>query len=487
MRLVTRMSSTTALAGLLVFGAYGVWLVRSERHDLFLALDREVAFLATSLKVSAENALRDGQTADVEETISRLDEVDSRVDVAVFRPDGTPWLAPTGLQTGEARQDEDELARVAALGHREASILHPAAHPTYLILATPLFDEAQEVIGVLVLFRPLTDVNRDLAYTSGSVVAGVGFFVLLASGLGFAVGRVRLTRPLDRLLRAIRSIREGEKTAPLPEEGDEEIAALAAEFNVMNAELSAAYRSVQEESEARREALHALQAADRLVTVGQLSASLAHEIGSPLQVLHGRARSLVERPGDPERVRRSAGILVRETERITGIVAQFLALSRRKPARRVLVDLARISSEVVVLLEIEARRRRVSVEQVQEGDCSVLGDPDQLQQVVLNLLTNALVACKPGGWVTVKTVREGDRVRLVAADDGSGMSAETLARAFEPLFTTHADEGGTGLGLAVVRSIVEEHGGSVVGQSEVGRGSTFTVDLPAHDATGEIP
>jgi signal transduction histidine kinase len=242
--------------------------------------------------------------------------------------------------------------------------------------------------------------------------------------------------------------------------------------------LEAAERAVTVEVDARRDATRSLEAADRLGTLGQLSASLAHEIGSPLQVVLGRARALVEHPEEPARVRQVAGVLVKEAERITRIVDQLLALTRRPPARREPVELRLLVRDVVSLLEIEARRKRVHLS-LEEGDeIAIEGDPDRLRQVVLNLVRNALAAVAERGSVVVHVESDPSGARVRVVDDGAGMAPEVRERVFEPLFTTRSAEGGTGLGLAVVQGIVQEHRGTVVVTSAPGRGSSFVVTLP---------
>jgi signal transduction histidine kinase len=307
----------------------------------------------------------------------------------------------------------------------------------------------------------------------------------LAGGFGGLLSRVFLARPLARLLEGIRAVRSGTTLQPLPEEGDFEVASLATEFNQMTRDLAAAREAVVQESEARRVAQQALQAADRLVTVGQLSAALAHEIGSPLQVLHGRARALAERPMEPAQVQANAQILVRESERISRIVSQTLSLARRRPLRRIRFDLSAVAREVAHVMESEARRRRIHLERAWDPEAvEMMGDPDQLQQVALNLLLNALHATPPGGHVRIGTRQGTSQAILFVEDDGEGMDEETATRAFEPLFTTHAEQGGTGLGLAVVKALVEEHGGRVTLRTEKGRGSLFSIEIPT---PGEEP
>jgi len=223
-----------------------------------------------------------------------------------------------------------------------------------------------------------------------------------------------------------------------------------------------------------------------MVTIGQLSAGLAHEIGSPLQVLSGRAAALLSRSADPE-TRRQAEILVEQTERITRIVDQLLSLGRRRPAVIAPCDLAKPVKTVLELLDGEIRRRGVTLDfQHDAGDHAIDADEDQMQQIVLNLVRNSLAATPSGGRITVRvdtslaSPGEPGVVRLIVRDTGPGIPPELAAKLFEPFFTTRASEGGTGLGLAVVRAIVTEHHGTITASSD--HGAEFIVSFPPRQA-----
>jgi signal transduction histidine kinase len=146
------------------------------------------------------------------------------------------------------------------------------------------------------------------------------------------------------------------------------------------------------------------------------------------------------------------------------------------------VDLARACRAVIELVEVEARRRGVALQLVvRTGVTAASASEDHLQQVVLNLATNALAATPAGGRVEVAIEDAEGRpelIRLVVTDTGRGIEPDVLPRVFEPMFTTRVDDGGTGLGLAVVRALVTEHGGTVTADSAPGRGARFVVELP---------
>jgi len=267
--------------------------------------------------------------------------------------------------------------------------------------------------------------------------------------------------PLGQLIAGMRRVQQGDLGIPLAARSDDEVGETQLEFERLVRELDEAKARAAQEQDARRRVERGLEHADKLITLGQLSAIMAHEIGSPLQVLEGRARALLKHAEDATATRRTVEMLLEQTTRITGIVEQMLAITRRRPAQRARVDAEPLLRRVASLVEIEARRRAVAVEVLRTGETSVLVDPDQLQQVILNLLRNALDAAPNGSTIRLSIGRQGEWLELLVEDEGPGVSEATRPHIFEPFFTTKSDRGGSGLGLSVVKSIVQQHEGGV--------------------------
>jgi signal transduction histidine kinase len=290
----------------------------------------------------------------------------------------------------------------------------------------------------------------------------------------------------------MRQVRVGDLRSFVIAERRDEIGEVASEFNLMVSELSKARETLEKEHANRLHLELALRQADKLVTIGQLAATLAHEIGSPLQVITGRARALLERAYDRERIQRHAEVIAVQGERIAAIVEQLLGYARRCPPETAQTDLGKLVQSVVDLVDLEARQAQVTIGLSVAPDLpAIVCDPSSIQQVTFNLLHNALAATGTGGHIEVSVGRDsyvlGERgaaipsVFLEVSDNGRGIPEENLSRIFEPFFTTRADDRGTGLGLAVVKSVVDEHGGRINVKSLVGQGSKFRVDLPISD------
>ncbi|WP_240502619.1 ATP-binding protein [Methylocaldum sp. 14B] len=486
MRIVTKLSLSLLALSMAVFGAYGVIHVQTERNDLHTALERETRLLAYGLQVAVENALRDRQLEDVRELLRQLERIDPSVDVRVYIRDGRvvrsdaeslPWAAPL-----------EAALHGAALGGASRLLYYPDADPEFIALSLPFSEKETAAHGSLAVVRSLEELRRDLRRTERDILISLASFVASTSLLCLALGRVYISGPLRRLGDAMRRFRGGnDPPDPLPIDRRDELSAVAEEFNRMVAELSMAHRRLDTETEKRRQLQRALQEADKLITIGQLSAGLAHEIGSPLQVVNGRARALAACADRPEEVRRLADILVAQTDRITRIVQRLLEFARRRPPNFVRIDVASVIGDVLDLLRHEAGRRRIELK-FEHPDLlpPARVNADGVQQIILNLVGNALAATEDGGVITVD-LRESAMVtndtevpalRLIVADTGSGIAPEHLPRLFEPFFTTRGGRGGTGLGLAVVKTIVTEHDGTIAAESKMDKGSRFTVHLP---------
>lgn len=246
--------------------------------------------------------------------------------------------------------------------------------------------------------------------------------------------------------------------------------------------LEESYRKLQSQADLIIGIEEQLRRAERLSALGELSAVLAHEIRNPLGSIRGTAEILRDdfRPGD--RKYEFLEILLKETDRLNGVVEDFLGLARPVQVERETCDLMAELREVVALASREASAAGVRLELVERELPAVRGDREKLRQVFLNLILNGVQASPRGGSLTIAAALLPARdespaaVELFFADSGQGIPAEILPRIFEPFFTTK--DGGTGLGLAIAQKIIESHGGSIAVTSEPGRGTTFTVRLP---------
>ncbi|HSD86272.1 MAG TPA: ATP-binding protein [Kofleriaceae bacterium] len=470
-----RLRFTLALTavGVILFGTYSLWSYRAERQDLRLAATKEIRIIGQSLDTALGNALRDRQRADVDEELTALETLAPKLEIHLHDPAGAPLAHSRGAAVDDV---VESFVSRASTARSEFVGFEPLDEPTRLIYAAPVIENGV-LLGTVAIARPIDDLNADLARTRERHIVALIALLIGTIAAGLALGTLHVTRPIARLLEGVRLVREGDFRTRVKPGRHDEIGRLVDEFNAMIGVLEESRARIEEEAEARSRLETGLQRVDKLVTIGQLSAGLAHEIGSPLQVLSGRAAELTSH-SDPE-VRRQASLLVTQCERITRVVEQLLSFGRRKAAVVEPCDLATPVRAVIDLLAGEARRRGVSLAlDVSEGSRRIVGDADQLQQVTLNLVRNALNVTPSGGMVQVRIDHVDGRVRLIVKDSGPGIDTEAQTRLFEPFFTTRASSGGTGLGLAVVRSIANEHHAQIDVRSQAGQGAEFVVSFP---------
>lgn len=229
-----------------------------------------------------------------------------------------------------------------------------------------------------------------------------------------------------------------------------------------------------------------LQRADRLSALGELSAGLAHEIRNPLGSIEGSLQ-ILQRAELPEATRREfGGLAQKEVNRLKGLLSNFLEFARPAAPRRQPTDLLALLQSVRALAAETAKMTGAEIHiEAPDSLPAVSVDPEQIKQVLLNLVINALQAMPCGGKVILSAARKEDSASVLVQDQGTGIEAEDLERIFDPFFTRRA--GGTGLGLSIAYQIVNQHGGHIEARRNPDQGMTFTVTLPvSQDSAAEV-
>jgi signal transduction histidine kinase len=487
LRVSTKLTLGISAVSLLIGGAHGWRQMRQERLDLRNAVEREIRILGSAIQVSFEHALRDRQFTDIKGALDSLEGIAPDLDLYVFAPGGEL----TALSAGAVKDARFNAIAAGAMAARDTMLDIDTDRSWTATLGLPLVNDDGLIIGAIVLDRPLSEVRRDLNDTRRGIAVSLAVLVLSITGLEALLGTVLVGRPLTKMAVGMQKLRAGEPAAILATRRNDEVGRLAAEFDALVEELRVARERIAREVDSRLVLEQALQRVDKLATIGQLSAGLAHEIGSPLQVMSGRARALLAHDLGPDEVRKNATILAEQADRIAGIVEQLMSFARRRPVRPVKSDLAAPVRKILELMAPAAQQRRITLEFTAPPDPpQVVADIDQVQQLVLNLIKNALAATPDGGRIGLRLDRaiiDGQdgpvpATRFEIEDNGCGMTEETRTQLFEPFFTTRAGQGGTGLGLAVVHAIVQAHGGRIAVASTPGVGTRFTIDLPLRGA-----
>jgi signal transduction histidine kinase len=346
--------------------------------------------------------------------------------------------------------------------------------------------------GGLLLTMTLDSERQFIQSGARKVIPTVLGLVLVLSIVTLTTTRVLIDRPLRHLAAQAKRIGAGDLSVSVDLDPSSDVGAVGAEMNAMCARLLDEQRKVAAEHAAGLAILDQLRHADRLATVGQLGAGLAHELGTPLNVVAGRAKMIVSDPCAGDEARSCARIIVAQADRMTRLIRQLLDFARRTSSAKVRCDLVPIVRQTLTMLAPIARKRGVelSFEEPSTAELALV-EQHQLEQVISNLVVNGLQATTGHGSITVAMKRarvrppaelgmdEGEYLSIEVVDQGAGMSAQLLTRIFDPFFTTKAIGEGTGLGLSVAYGIARDHGGWIDAASEPGRGSRFAVHLPA--------
>ena len=381
--------------------------------------------------------------------------------------------------SGAAGEPVTHLVRDAGVRQTYVPIAHSGSPPGGLLISESLAAE-RSYVRTTVIDTLLT--TALLAVVSAALSAGLG---------AWFVGR-----PVRSLADKARRVGRGDFSGPLGLRQRDELGELAREMNAMCERLIEAHERSAAEAAARIAALEQLRHANRLMTVGKLASGIAHELGTPLNVIGARAGMVADGETTLTESVDYARIIVQACDQMTRIIRQLLDFARPRGPERATEDVRRIARNTLSLLDPIAAKKGVTLA-LREAEAPATAELDagQIQQVVTNLVVNAVQAMNGPGTVAVAVTRERaaapqalggastDCVCVRVRDEGSGIAPEHLAHVFEPFFTTKDVGQGTGLGLSVAYGIVREHRGWMDVRSTVGQGSEFLVYLPVTERT----
>jgi signal transduction histidine kinase len=481
MKLALKVVLSTVFGTLLVLIAFGYFRARKEVAVFDQDMRKDHTLIGATLGVCVASTWA---SAGEQRALELIDRADAE------RP---------GLRIGWIHSDGSQSARAPVFAWKPPGDFRTTDHSvtadpnnparSFLVTRVPVRGP-NGLLGAIEIAESLEIRTGYLRSAAASTLYATFGTFLISGVVALVLGVWLVGRPLRLLTLKAQRVGGGDLGGPLDLPQKDEIGVLAAEVNSMCERLAEANARTQAETQARYRALEQLRHADRLITVGRLAAGVAHELGTPLNVIAGRAKMLRRGDVDPASAQEYLTVISEQAERTTSIIRQLMDFARRREPRMISTDLLSVTRSIVSLVEPLARRRRLTVRAI--STCSVLtrGDATQIEQVVSNLVVNAMQACKDGGSVEVScgvadsgangvAINGSARCAYVrVTDDGHGMPPETVEHVFEPFFTTKDVGQGTGLGLSVAHGIVRDHGGAIAVESAVGRGSQFTVYLP---------
>jgi two-component system NtrC family sensor kinase len=520
-RVAVRLTLAIAVVVATIFGTLLAAALREQRHHLEEEAVRGAALLSDTVKRSAHRLMLEDRRDEVYVMMGAVGQEPGIETVRIFNKFGqiTYSNRPGEVGTYVDKQAESCYACHAAgeplvrLNLPSRSRVFPGRQgQRVLAMVTPIYSEPscveaachahpaeKKVLGVLDVGLSLAEADRafaDLRRRSlWAAALGLG---LLVAGTAFFTTRV-VVRPVADLLEGTRRLAHGDLEHRLTVRRADEIGGLAGSFNAMTGSLARAQseleqlnasleRQVAQRTAALEDAHRQVMQAEKLASLGRLSASIAHEINNPLTGILATAKLALrtladEKDGDGDRgaLRKSLGLVQRETERCTAIVRNLLDFARERPLSPRAVDLNQAVEEALSLVAHQLALKGVEVEKDLRVLPLIPADFGQLRQCFVNVAINAADAMPGGGRLRVRTRDRPDMESVEAEfeDTGVGIAPADLGRVFDPFFSTK--EKGTGLGLSVVYGIVRRHGGDARAKSEPGRGTCITLRLPVKE------
>lgn len=532
-RLAQRLMLPLTVLVVITAAISGLITVRSQERQLLNSIILGADQLSRGIASSTWHAMladnRDAAYA-VMQTIAEKQGIDR---IRIFNRDGQVMFSTLQGEAGRRVNQRSEVCsvchasrqpRTVVQANSRARVFDSGAGHRSVAMVTPIYNEpacseaachahpaSMKVLGVLEVALSIAAVDQEVSEMKMRSLIITLIEALLISVFTFYVARRFVVRPVQKLVQATKAIAKMQLDRPVEVSGgSQEIEELAASFNIMRTRLRGAMddlnqaadtmeAKVTERTEQLKQAHMKLMQSDRLASLGQLSASVAHEINNPVSGVLNLSmlmQRILKDDGIPrERVnefRKYLQQVTNETTRVGRIVSDLLSFSRRSKPQRSQADLNKIIRSTLSLVTHKMKLANVEgVFNLSEDLPLVPCDSSQIQQVVLNLIMNATEAMhnRPhGGRVEVTTATSADSssVVMTISDNGEGIPKENLSKIFDPFFTTKPEGKGVGLGLAVLYGIVEAHGGEVDVKSKVGEGTTFTVTLPLAPAPEQL-
>ena len=343
----------------------------------------------------------------------------------------------------------------------------------------PLYDSVGDSIGLLQVSRKKSDIRNNIQRVKIQAIAFLALAGTIMAGLvlfGFhrAVGRY-----LSGISQTMSRVRSGERSHRASTQGPREIASLSRALNSMLDSMSQAEKEIAQRRDAQQDLEQKLRQSEKMAAIGQLASGVAHELGTPLSVIDGKAQRCLRDQSLSDGQRSGLQDIRYEVQRMERIVRQLLDFGRTSRQHRRWVHVAHIASSAYSLVQQEIQSDGGVLLDGPDPGPSIYVDPMRIEQVMTNLLRNALQAEGVSKVVLSWSLKDEEWIVMRVEDDGSGIPEDIRTKLFEPFFTTKKTGQGTGLGLSVVHGIVRDHGGEVhVSDSQLG-GACLTVKLPA--------
>ncbi len=485
-----QLALAVGLISVVIIGIFSVVMDRAQRRTLISQVEKNAQQLSDTIKSSTKYDMLLNQRDSVHQIIDTIGTQKGIVNVRVYNKEGRIIYSSGKLEIGSLVDKKAEacyacheldgpMERLPI--HEQTRIFRSRDQSRNLGIINPIYNEpgcwladchahpeAKKVLGVLDVTMSLASVDSQLRTNRIQTLVFAVSAVLSIGLLLWLIVRQVVLKPVRQIVKATDQVSKGNLAYKIDVRRDDEIGALARSFNDMTRKLDEAQRQVVQ--------------SQKLASLGRLAAGIAHELNNPLTGVLTYSSYLLKRAGEQPEMKEDLDVIVRETTRCREIVKELLDFARPVPVQNIPV---RINESILRALKVMEHHLDLNhitvVRELAEDLPEIIADPNQLQQVFINLFVNASDAMMPnGGTLTVRSerslVEDRECVRVRVSDTGCGIPQEHLANIFDPFYTTKGQKG-TGLGLAVVWGILSKRNDRIHVSSEVGKGTTFLIDF----------
>jgi signal transduction histidine kinase len=481
--LIGRIIILTLLLFTVAIGAVTLLHIRRE-HQHITSTSRDTAELMLNvIERSIANSMSIGNSRDVQAILERVGSDPRLLGVRIFNPTGRVLKSSNPQEIGRRVNAEDLAIFEHGKGHdiflAETGEVLGVVKPIYVEQrCTPCHGRGRRVIGVLNLDYSLASMESAMLESSQFFsLSMLGMILLLTGGVSLIFQRF-VRRPLQLMSDKMAEVEAGDLTAHLEHRYEDEVGRLMGSFNSMVDKLRLANNELQQCHYQQMERV------DRLASVGEMSAGIAHEIKNPLAAISGAISVLASDFPEDDPRREVVSKVLEQITRLDKVTTDLLFFGKPGKPSFDFVDANDLLQKTLFFIAQHPEARNVhQVKEYTRDLPPVWVDPKQLQQVFFNVIINAIQAMNEGGTLLIQTEfadpESRSKVRVLIGDTGPGISDEELEKIYTPFYTTKTQ--GTGLGLAICRQLMEQQGGSMTISSRLGQGTRVTIELPVSD------
>lgn len=465
----------------LTLGIVGYVALNSIERQVEKQMQTDLELVARAVQMPLSYALEKDRTGSMQQSLKSVFAIGRVYSANVYDSKGKRIL---NLGLADSEDEQEKFTQLAAKGKKRGEYEQIAGRQVYSYFL-PLTDTGGQINGLLQLTRKESEFIENLHTLRIHGVLILTLLVVLLSGVVLYGHHQAVGVHLSRLTASMTLIARGDHRHRFEYSGPREIRSLGKTFNHMLDRMDDAQKTILAHRKKQDELEQQVRRNEKLAALGRFAAGTAHELGTPLCTIGGRAQRALRDKNLPENLTRVFETIRTEVSRMEYIIKQLLDFSRRNPLRRAPVDVSRLMGSAVSIVQEEAQKQDANIRcRTPDIRNVVLLDAIRVQQALVNLLKNA-VQSKQGATVQMTCTCRNDLVTFYVEDDGPGVMSENRTRIFDPFFTTKPVGEGTGLGLSVVHAAAREHGGKVeLTDSRMG-GACFVLQISCYDPESE--